>query len=163
MHVELCMWAKWQKMQRLRHYVLKAKPLKHTQKCSSIPRRFASAKQKCIRWAELKSHFVRFHFNDPWHYYQALLWWIFQLGKFLWEKATLWITLTFWKSSSKKIKSSLQKNIKWHRVSNGFFKLCTERALKVMCFSLQFYYLLKGVGSWPNPVHLNQGVFVRID
>ena len=66
--MELCTWAKWQKMQRLRHYVLKAKPLKHTKKCSSIPRRFTNAKQKCIRWAELKSHFVRSHFNGPWHY-----------------------------------------------------------------------------------------------
>ena len=33
--------------------------------------------------------------------FQALLWWIFQPCKFLWEKATFWITLTFWNSSSK--------------------------------------------------------------
>ena len=29
----------------------------------------------------------------------ALLWWIFQPGTFLWEKATLWITLTFWNTA----------------------------------------------------------------
>ena len=33
--------------------------------------------------------------------YQALLWWIHQPGKFLWEKATFWITLAFWNCSSK--------------------------------------------------------------
>ena len=33
--------------------------------------------------------------------YQALLWWIFQPGNFLWEKATFWIALSFWNSSSK--------------------------------------------------------------
>ena len=41
--------------------------------------------------------------------YQSLLGWIFQPGKFLWEKATLWITSKFWNSSSKKIIHLFQK------------------------------------------------------
>ena len=43
-----------------------------------------------------------------------------------------------------KINSTLPKTVKWHRVSNWFFKLCsvcTERAPKAICFSLQFYCL----------------------
>ena len=43
--------------------------------------------------------------------------------------------------SSKELIHLCQKTVKWHRVLNCSFKLCTERALKAICFSLQFYYL----------------------
>ena len=53
--------------------------------------------------------------NISWlEYYQALLWWIFQMGKFLWESATLWV-----KQSKAVVQSWKMYNITWKGQTNG--------------------------------------------
>ena len=83
---------------------------------------------------------VRLHLYQVLENYQALLRWIFHWANFYGKRQHFELHWHF-EIALQKINSSLPKTVKWHRVSNCSFKLCTERALKAICFSLQFYYL----------------------
>ena len=64
---------------------------------------------KYVLWLLHKNHLRVYCLQEI---YQALLWWIFQMGKFLLEKATLWVKVQSWN-----MYNITRKRIERHRLS----------------------------------------------